>query len=549
MPRVIVTSRYLKKGASVKRGNLVKYIATRETVATYSPKEKNKLATENQEQLIEQLLNTFPDGKETHEYDDYKINPTKENASELITELIERNSDQITDREIFVKYLAERPGVVKMGKHGLFSYGNEEINLAQAMKNVAEHSGNVWTHVVSLNRNDAKRLGYTSPDMWQNLIMKNIGVIAEAQKIDLDKLCWYAAFHNTAHHPHIHLIVYSSDPKQGYLTKSGIDKIRSAIANDIFRSELQNLYQQQTVVRDKLRSEAKNVMTDLLSELQNNSEFDPLLEQLILKLQSQLKNSKGKKVYGYLQPNVKKTVDQIVAGLAQNPVLKKMYAEWCELEQQKYETYTNAVQKFPTLEENKVFKLIKNAVIKAVSEMEFPINEIEINTVDELLIQENLESDKEEKTTAKKYSDGWKKDYRKAFKYLGSSDYTNAYKIFCKIADEKPNDKILFRLGIMTIKGLGCEVDRERGIEFIKQSAELGNEYAKALLENTDRYNQTTAQNAVISMLFSFGRLISDNYNRSLRGQAMRTEHKLKSAIRRKKQSLGLKESQTEQKF
>ena len=271
MPRVIVTSRYLKKGASVKRGNLVKYIATRETVAAYSPKEKIKLATENQEQLIEQLLNVFPDGKETHEYDDYKISPTKENASELITELIERNSDQITDREIFVKYLAERPGVVKMGKHGLFSYGNEEINLAQAMKKVAEHPGNVWTHVVSLNRNDAERLGYTSPDMWRNLIMKNIGVIAEAQKIDLDKLCWYAAFHNTAHHPHIHLIVYSSDPKQGYLTKSGIDKIRSTLANDIFRSELQNLYHQQTVVRDKLRSEAKKMMTDLLAELQNKS--------------------------------------------------------------------------------------------------------------------------------------------------------------------------------------------------------------------------------------------------------------------------------------
>ena len=140
MPRVIVTSRYLKKGASVKRCNLVKYIATRETVAAYSPKGKIKLATENQQQLIEQLLNAFPDGKETHEYDDYKINPTKENASELITELIERNSDQITDREIFVKYLAERPSVVKMGKHGLFSYDNEEINLAQAMRNVAVHS-------------------------------------------------------------------------------------------------------------------------------------------------------------------------------------------------------------------------------------------------------------------------------------------------------------------------------------------------------------------------------------------------------------------------
>lgn len=496
MPRVIVTSRYLKKGTSVKRSNLVKYIATRETVAAYSPKEKIKLATENQKQLIEQLLNAFPDGRETHEYDDYKINPTKENASELITELIERNSDQITDREIFVKYLAERPGVVKMGKHGLFSYGNKEVNLAQAMKNVAEHSGNVWTHVVSLNRNDAERLGYTTSDMWQNLIMKNIGVIAEAQKINLDKLCWYAAFHNTAHHPHIHLIVYSSDPKQGYLTKSGIEKIRSTLANDIFRSELQNLYQQQTVVRDKLRSEAKNMMTDLLSELQNNSEFDPQFEQLILKLRSQLKNSKGKKVYGYLQPNVKKTVDNIVSLLAQNSVLKKMYEQWCELERQKYETYTSAVPKLPPLEENKAFKPIKNAVIKAVSEIDFsvPNMETEIFLDDEkALPHENLDSEENENIVAEKNNINL------------SVDYISTDEIFSD------------------------------------------NKTAKTFSEGTDKYNQTAMRNAVMSMLFSFGRLISDDYNRSLRQQNMRTEHKLKSAIRRKKQALGIKENSIEE--
>lgn len=680
MPRVIVTSRYLKKGASVKRGNLVKYIATRETVAAYSPKEKIKLATENQQQLIEQLLNAFPDGKETHEYDDYKINPTKENASELITELIERNSDQIIDREIFVKYLAERPGVVKMGKHGLFSYDNEEIDLAQAIKNVAEHSGNVWTHVVSLNRNDAERLGYTSPDMWRNLIMKNIGVIAEAQKIDLDKLCWYAAFHNTAHHPHIHLIVYSSDPKQGYLTKSGIEKIRSTIANDIFRSELQNLYQQQTVMRDKLRSEAKSVMTDLLSELKNNSEFDPQLKQFILKLQSQLKNSKGKKVYGYLQPNVKKTVDQIVAILAQNSVLKKMYDEWCELEQQKYETYTSAVPKLPPLEESKVFKPIKNAVIKAVSDMEIAVPKIETDMLpddEEIILREDLEDEEKQNIVSEKYHLNWRVnygDYKIARKYLADKQYEKAfdlfqaeaqknnvialysiakmyhqgllgrenaakaqeyfaetlksflslepsagkmqpyiwyqigrlynfgygteknyseafkwykkaadkgnayacyetakmlqdgigtensleqaefyfktaYKGFCKIQSENLDDKILYRLGVMTLKGLGCKADRDGGIEYIKQSAELGNEYAKIFLENTDIYNTAAVQNSVISMLFSFGRLIYDDYNRSLRQQNMHTEHKLKAAIRHKKQALGLKESLTEQKF
>ena len=493
MPKIIVTSRYIKPNAHKRFGKYIKYIATREGV------EKPILKQGNNRQL---------------------------------------------DREIFMNYLDSRPN-----SHGLFSEKDNTIVLDKAAKEVANHDGAIWTHIVSLKREDAERMGFIDLEHWRDLVRRHISDIAAAQKITDKNIRWYAAFHNKETNPHVHIVVYSAGSKEGYLTKEGIKKIRSAFANDIYRDELQNLYQRQTLVRDKLRSEAKNVMADLLSELQNNSEFAPLLEQLVLKLQSQLKNSKGKKVYGYLQPNVKKTVDQIVAELAQNPVLKKMYAEWCELEQQKYEIYTSAVQKFPPLEENKVFKPIKNAVVKAVSEMEFPIHEIEVHDDDEIFIQEDLESDKEDKTTAKKYRESWKKDCRKAFKHLANSDYTNAYKLFCKIADEKPNDKILFRLGVMTIKGLGCEADRERGIEYIKHSAELGNEYAKEFLENIEQYNQTAVRNAIISMLFSFGRLISDDYNHNLNGQRIHAEHKLKSAIRRKKQALGLKESQTEQKF
>ena len=483
-----------------------------------------------------------------------------------------------------------------------------------------------------------------------------------------------------------------------FRSSNGIEKIRSAFANDIYKDELQNLYQQQNAVRDKLRSEAENVMRNLLLELNNSHEPDPQLEQFVLKLQSQLRNSKGKKVYGYLQPNVKKTVDQIVAELAKNPVLKKMYDEWCSLEQQKYETYTSAVQKFPPLEENKVFKPIKNAVIRAVLEMDLSTEmfaEHGEDVLDETESDEDLyikwtaeyksactelyknrdipkafelfraESEKgnvlalhdlgkiylnglsSEKNitkalqcfekalqgflalepTAKRlrnyvqyrigkmfalgygtkqdyskaftwfeksatagnkfaqyslgslyyYGNGVSQSYEKAFEYYKlSADPDNAYACyetakmlrdgigvekntaqadvyfkkaynsFQKIAAENPDDRILYRLGVMTFSGTGCDVDRELGIEYIKQSAELGNEYAQAFLENRDKYNQTAAQNAVVSMLLSFGRMISDDYNRSLHGQKLRTEHKLKAAIRRKKQALGLKENPLE---
>ncbi|MDE6731503.1 MAG: relaxase MobL [Oscillospiraceae bacterium] len=698
MPKIIVASRYLKPASKGTRSNLVKYIATRETVQKYSPKRKDTPATENQQQLIYELLKINSDGKKLPGYSDYLKNPSKENASELLSELLEQSADMIADKEILVKYVAERPGVEKIGKHGLFSDSNDEIVLFQAQKKIAEHQGNVWSHVISLTREDAERLGYTTPEMWRNLIMRHTDDIAKAQNIRLENLRWYAAFHNTAHHPHIHLLVYSTDIKEGFLTENGFEQIKSALANDIFHNELYQVYEKQTAVRDKLRTEAESVMKNLLSELQNNNQFDSQLEQLVLKLQSQLRNSKGKKVYGYLQPNVKKTVDQIVTELAKNPVLKKMYDEWCSLEQQKYETYTSAVQKFPTLEENKVFKPIKNAVIRAVMEMDISTemfaeygddafdetesggdlyikwtaefksacselyryrnipkafellraeaekgNVLALHDLGKMYLNGLLGDEKIPKAdecfqkalqgfltlepTAKRLRDyvqyrigkmfalgnGTEQDYTKAFAWfeksaaagnkfaqysLGSLYYygngvsqsyekayeyyklsadqdnayacyetakmlrggigieknteqaevyfQKAYRGFYKIAAENPDYKILYRLGVMTFSGTGCDMDRELGIEYIKKSAELGNEYAQAFLENMGRYNLTAAQNAVVSMLLSFGRLISDDYNRSLHGQRLRTEHKLKAAIRRKKQALGLKENPLE---
>ena len=266
MPKLIVTSRYIKPNAHKRFGNYIKYIATREGV------EK----------------------------------PTQ---------------NQNLDRGIFMNYLDSRPN-----SHGLFSETDAPIALDKAAKEVANHAGAIWTHIVSLRRDDAERMGFNTLEAWKDLVRRRIADIAAAQKISAQNIRWYAAFHNKESNPHVHIVVYSLNPQEGYLTKPGIEKIRSAFANDISHDELQNLYQQQTTVRNKLRSEAESVMKNLLSELRNCSLNDPQLKQLVLKLYSQLRNSKGKKVYGYLQPYIKKTVDQIVSELAKNSVLKEMYS-------------------------------------------------------------------------------------------------------------------------------------------------------------------------------------------------------------------------------
>lgn len=191
--------------------------------------------------------------------------------------------------------------------------------LDKISKEVANHEGVIWTHIVSLKREDAERMGYTDLEHWRDLVRWHISDIAATQKIAPENVRWYSAFHNKESNPHVHIVVYSENTHEGCLTKNGIEKIQSAFANDIYKDELQNLYQQQTVVCDKLRSEAESVMKKLLSELKNSNEPNLQLEQLVLKLQLQLRNSKEKKGYVYLQPNVKKTVDKIVAQLAENP--------------------------------------------------------------------------------------------------------------------------------------------------------------------------------------------------------------------------------------
>ena len=465
MPKIIVASRYLKPAAKGTRDNLVKYIATRETVQKYYSKKKDIPVTENQKQLIFELLKINSDGKKLPEYSDYLKNPSKENASELLSELLEQSADLIAGKEILVKYVAERPGVEKLGKHGLFSDSDNEIVLAQAQKNIAEHQGNVWSHVISLTREDAERLGYITPEMWRNLIMRHTDDISKAQNIRLENLRWYAAFHNTAHHPHIHLLVYSTDIKEGFLTENGIEQIKSAFANDIFHNELYQVYKKQTDVRDKLRSEAESVMKNMLSELQNNNQVDPQLEQLVLKSHFQLQNSKGKKVYGYLQPNIKKTVDRIVAELAKNPVLKKMYDEWCALEQQKYETYTSAVQKFPPLEENKAFKPIKNAVIQAILQMDNPMQELNSK-----MFSDSNENDIGEAQSSSGLYIRWTAEYKSACKELyKNKNIPNAFSLM-KSEAEKGNVLAMHDIGNMYRNGLLGEDNILKADEYFQKA-------------------------------------------------------------------------------
>ena len=443
MSQLIVTSRYLKNGNQknkTTRRNYTKYIATRETVEIRSQKfvDRNANATKNQEQLINDLINDFPESKRYLEYDDYEREPTIENAGELISTIVERNADVVGNRQNFVGYMAMRPGVEKRGSHGLFNEKDEPIILNQAANEIAEHKGNVWSHVVSLRREDAVRLGFDNSDAWRELVKRHISDIAKAQNIPLCNLKWYAAYHDTTHHPHIHLLVYSTNPKQGFLTKAGIDKVRSVFANDIFHDDLQSIYQEQTVSRDELKAVSKNEFESIVNMIASNDHTDPQLEELIRKLYIQLQNVKGKKVYGYLPMEIKETVNKIFSELAKDENIQQLYEKWCGLERLKYKTYTQKETELPKLADNKVFQPVRNMIIRTVLNMKpfdanteiegsEPNDEYFDNTPQNMspLFDEAeplAETETDESAAAIKYYIKWNDQYKKACKLIYGKD-------------------------------------------------------------------------------------------------------------------------------
>ena len=472
MSQLIVTSRYLKSGNQknkTKRRNYTKYIATRETVEIRSQKfvDRNANATKNQEQLINDLINDFPESKRYLEYEDYEREPTIENAGELISTIVERNADVVGDRQNFVGYMAMRPGVEKRGSHGLFNEKDEPIILNQAANEIAEHKGNVWSHVVSLRREDAVRLGFDNSDAWRELVKRHISDIAKAQNIPLCNLKWYAAYHDTTHHPHIHLLVYSTNPKQGFLTKAGIDEIRSAFANDIFHDDLQSIYQEQTLSRDELKAVSKTEFESIARKIQQGGFDDPQLEELIRKLYIQLQNVKGKKVYGYLPMEIKATVNKIFSELEKDENIRQLYEKWCSLERLKYKTYTQKEAELPELVDNKGFQPVRNMIIRTVLNMKpFDVNtEIEGSEPNDEYFDntpQNMsplfdeaeplaETETDESAAAIKYYIKWNDQYKKACKLIYGKD--------AKLNDFKEAEQLLLsesqRGNVLAVYDLG----------------------------------------------------------------------------------------------
>lgn len=364
MAKLVTKFKYLKPNRKVSAGGYAKYIATREGVEKIDDTKKFAPATVKQKNLIEKILKDFPDSKDMFEYADYLEKQNQGSASDFISRVMEDYAYEISGRKVYADYIATRPRAERFGSHGLFTDDGVQVQLSKVTEELDKHKGNIWTAIISIRREDAERLGFNTGARWRDMLRTQTEALAKNLKIPMENLHWYAAFHNESHHPHVHLIAYSTVENEGYLTQKGVENLRSSFAKDIFQQDLLYIYEKQTEHRDKLRAEARDIVEDLVSKINSEIYISASIQNKLLELADRLSKTKGKKVYGYLKSDVKALVDSIVDELANDDRIKKLYDLWYEQKENTIRTYTDEIPDRIPLAQNKEFKSIKNAIIK-----------------------------------------------------------------------------------------------------------------------------------------------------------------------------------------
>lgn len=385
MARLIIKSPYIKCGGGQNASGYLQYIATRERVEIVPD---DRPPTRKQEQLIQKLVKDFSDTKELLEYDDYTNAPTKANASSFITLALEQNWNRVQSTEGYAKYIATRPRAERLGSHGLFGDA-DPVSLDAAMDELSHYTGNVWTHIISLKREDAARLGYDNAAAWRTLLRAHRNDIAAAMSIDPKDFRWYAAFHNEGNHPHIHMMAWSTKPGQAYLDRNGIKEIKSVLTNEIFQQELLHLYETKSTARDELVQQTRQVMLELVQRMRHGLCICPAAERGLWELSQKMNGVQGKKVYGYLPKPMKHLVDKVVDAMEKLPVVNECYQKWWELQCQLNDYYSEQQRQRPSLSQQKEFRQIKNVVIREAEH----IRQGRISFEDAALAQEDEQID------------------------------------------------------------------------------------------------------------------------------------------------------------
>ena len=375
----------------------------------------------------------------------------------------------------YLEYIAERPR-----SHGLFS-ADGAADLEQTMEEINAHAGPVWTFIYSLKREDAARLGYENGESWRRLLLAHQTELAAAMKIPPSSFRWCAAFHDEKHHPHIHLMAWSNDPKQGYLTERGIEQMRSQLSNDIFQDELLSLYQEKDLSYQQVRDAAMEAMGRLIREMKFGLCDCPVIAGQMETLAGMLAEVKGKKVYGYLKKPVKAQVDAIVDELAKLPEVAECYEQWNRLRDELERYYKDTPREHKTLSQQQEFKAIKNMVIREAEELR-----LGTFTFEDTTMKDEVDEDQEEVYYA------WSSRWEMAEAYQNAKEILSVYE---NIEEEKAEQVQVLKklwdagfsvaahqLGKCWRDGMGVLPDDEQAELWFRRAAEAGHDFSQYAL-------------------------------------------------------------------
>ena len=518
MARLITKFKYLKPDERNHFGGYAEYIATREGVEKIDESKRNAPATNKQKQLIKKILSDFPDSKSSLEYEDYLKDKTIGAASEFITRMFEENADEMMHTKTYADYIATRPRAERFGSHGLFTDDGVAVDLKKVSDELNAHTGNVWTAIVSLRREDAERLGFDNGSQWRDMLRSQAQTLSENLRIPMSNLRWFAAFHNESHHPHIHLIAYSINPNEGYLSEKGVMALRSSFAKDIFAQDLLCEYKKQTEHRDALKVQSREVLAELIAKINGGTYDNPQVEDMLQALAKRLAVTNGKKQYGYLRKDIKEIINSIVDELGKDERIAALYDLWYESKETALKVYSESQPERLPLSQNKEFKFVKNLVINEAMKLNLPTDDIEEPEPTEPEYEptsEEIEGEdvpQEDSAPPNKWQlyrmakehldrDGDCYDPRKAVEYLTKSakqGYTVAKYMLGKLylrgedvpkqmlhalhwlesAVQDDNQYAEYLLGKTFLNGEDMERDTERAESLLRRSAEQGNKYA-----------------------------------------------------------------------
>ena len=375
----------------------------------------------------------------------------------------------------YLEYMAERPR-----SHGLFS-ADGAADLEQTMEEINAHAGPVWTFIYSLKREDAARLGYENGESWRRLLLAHQTELATAMKIPPSSFRWCAAFHDEKHHPHIHMMAWSADPKQGYLTEKGIEQMRSQLSNDIFQDELLSIYQEKDLSYQQVRDAAMEAMGRLIREMKSDLCVSPIIAGQMETLAGMLTEVKGKKVYGYLKKPVKAQVDAIVDELARLPEVAECYEQWNRLRDELERYYKDAPREHKPLSQQPEFKAIKNMVIREADNLQ-----LGVFTFEDAQMKDEVDEDQDAVLRA------WSSRWEMAEAYQNAKEILSVYE---NTEEEKAEQVQVLKklwdagfsvaahqLGKCWRDGMGVLPDAEQAELWFRRAAEAGHDFSQYAL-------------------------------------------------------------------